>query len=239
MFASQPLREAPGDVGWQVTAQRQPNGTYGDAAAEVRSGYGIPGVEVNSFAGQTTAYAKARGSFGLLEWHPFVADPVRGGLILADSGAPGVPVQLNGYSKGSTSWDGKLLIPDAVPGAPQRVAIDTNRLPLDLVASDTDKSVVVRQGGATVANFAAQSTASSAIVLVTVNGKPPPIGSTLVSGTSTAPLDRRGQAYLPSLAKDEILTVEFADGGSCKLRTQFDGKGGATRKIGPYACVRE
>ena len=239
VFASQPLREAPGDIGWQVSAQKQPGGVYADAAAEVRTGYGIPGVEVNSFAGQTTAYAKTRGSFGLLEWHPFVADPVRGGLILADGGARGVPVQLNGYGKGSTSFDGKLLIPDAIPGAPQRVTVDTNRLPLDLIAGDTDKTVVVRPGGATVANFAAQSAASSAIVLVTLEGKPPPIGSTLASSTSNAPMDRRGQAYLPSLEKDEILTVEFAEGGSCKIHSQFDGKGGATRKIGPFPCVGE
>src|SRR5204862_11000 len=82
-----------------VSGQKQPGGTYADAAAEIRTGYGIPGVEVNSFAGQTTAYAKARGSVGLLEWHPFISDPVRGGLILADGGAPGMPVQLNGYNK--------------------------------------------------------------------------------------------------------------------------------------------
>ena len=239
VFASQPLREAPGDIGWQVSAQRQPGGVYADAAAEIRTGYGIPGVEVNSFAGQTTAYAKARGSVGLIEWHPFIADPVRGGLILADGGAPGMPVQLNGYNKGYTSFDGKLAIPDAIPGAPQRVAIDTTRLPLDLIASDTDKSVVVRRGGATVAGFAAQSTATSAIVLVTVGGKPPPIGSTLASATSSAPIDRRGQAYLPSLDKGETLTVEFADGGSCKVRSEFDGKGSATRKIGPFACTGE
>jgi len=239
IFASQPLREAPGDIGWQVSAQRQPGGVYADAAAEIRTGYGIPGVEVNSFAGQTTAYAKARGSVGLIEWHPFIADPVRGGLILADGGAPGMPVQLNGYHKGYTSFDGKLAIPDAIPGAPQRVAIDTTRLPLDLIASDTDKSVVVRRGGATVAGFAAQSTATSAIVLVTVGGRPPPIGSTLASATSSAPIDRRGQAYLPSLDKDETLTVEFADGGSCKVRSEFDGKGSATRKIGPFACAGE
>ena len=96
VYASQPLREAPGDVGWQVSAQRQPGGYYADGVAEVRTGYGIPGIEINSFAGQTTAYAKTRGSLGLIDWHPFVADPVRGALILADGGAPGMPVQLNG-----------------------------------------------------------------------------------------------------------------------------------------------
>lgn len=237
--ASQPLRESPGDIGWNLSAQRQPGGVYADAGAEVRTGYGIPGVEVNSFAGQTTGYVKARGSVGVVDWHPFIGDPVRGGLILADGGAPGMPVQLNGYDKGFTSFDGKLLIPDAIPGAPQRVAIDASRLPLDLIPNDTDTSVVVRQGGATVAAFQAQSASASAVVLVTVGGKPPPIGSTLSSATSSAPIDRRGQAYLPSLTANETLTVEFADGGSCKLRTTFDGNGGVTRKIGPFACAAE
>ena len=192
---------------------------------------------MNSFAGQTTAYAKARGSIGFVEFHPFIADPVRGGLILADGGAPDMPVQLNGYNRGSTWLDGKLAIPDAIPGAPQRVAIDTTKLPLDLLPNDTDKSVVIRRGGAAVAGFGAQSASTSAMVVVTVDGKPPAIGSTLVSATSSAPLDRRGQAYLPSLAADEVLTLEFADGGSCKVHTQFDGRGAVNRRIGPFACV--
>lgn|ERR1043166_850835 len=140
---------------------------------------------------------------------------------------------------GHTSFDGKLAIPDAIPGAPQLVALDASRLPLDLIPSDTDKSVVVRRGSATVARFSAQSTAGSAIVLVLLEGKPPPIGSMLVSATSSAPIDRRGQAYLPSLAKDEVLTVEFPDGGRCKVRTQFDGHGAITRKIGPFDCRAE
>ena len=123
-------------------------------------------------AGQTTGYVKARGSVGLVDLHPFVGDPVTGGLILADGGAPGMPVQLNGYDKGKTSFDGKLLIPDAIPGAPQRIAIDTARLPLDLIPSDTDKSVVVRRGGAAIAGFDAQTASTSAIVLVTIDGKP-------------------------------------------------------------------
>lgn len=235
--ASKPLREEVGDIGWQATVQHQPGGNYADAGAEVRTGYGIPGVEVNSFARQKTGYVKARGSIGVIDWHPFVGDPVTGGLVVADGGAPGMPVQLNGYDKGKTSFDGKLLIPDAIPGALQRVAIDTSRLPLELVPNDTDTTVVVRPRGATVAQFNAQSAATGAIVAVTVGGKPPPIGSALVSATSSAPIDLRGQAYLPSLAANETLTVEFADGGSCRVPTDFDGHGGVTRRIGPFACA--
>jgi outer membrane usher protein len=234
---SQPLRESPGDIEWQANVQRQPGSTYVDADTSIRTGYGIPGVEVNSFNGQTTGYLRARGSAGFIEWHPFISDPVDGGLILADGGAPGIPVQLNGYNKGRTSFDGKLVIPNAVPGVPQRVAIDTSRLPLDMIPNDTDQAAVVRSGGASTVRFGTQSAASSAIVLVTVDGKPPAVGSTLVAATSSAPLDRRGRAYLPSIAKDEILTVEFLDGGSCKVQTKFDGEGSVTRLIGPYPCT--
>jgi outer membrane usher protein len=234
---SQPLRESPGDIGWQANVQRQPGSLFADGDASIRTGYGIPGVEVLSFNGQTTGYLKARGSVGFVEWHPFVSDPVNGGLILADGGAPGIPVQLNGYDKGRTSFDGKLVVPDAVAGVPQRVAIDTSRLPLDMIPNDTDQAAVVRNGGAAVVKFGTQSASSSAIVLVTVDGKPPGVGSTLVSATSSAPLDRRGRAYLPSLEKDEMLTVEFLDGGSCRVQTKFDGQGSVTRLIGPYPCV--
>ena len=60
----------------------------------------------------------------------------------------------------------------------RRYPVIAARLPLDLIPSDTDKSVVVRPGGATVAGFDAQTASASAVVSVTVGGKPPPIGST-------------------------------------------------------------
>lgn len=236
--ASQPLRDSPGDFGWQASVERQPGGIYTNADAEIRTGYGIPGVALTAFGDQTIGYATARGSVGVIDLHPFVADPVQGGIILADAGAPGVPVQLNGYNKGRSWFDGKLLIPDAVAGTPQRVAIDTSRLPMNMVSGETDGSAVVRSFGASVVAFAARSTASAAVVLVTVDGKPPPVGSTLVSAAASAPIDSRGRAYLPAIAKGEVLTVELAEGGTCAIRTKFDGRGGLTRKLGPFACEK-
>jgi hypothetical protein len=34
------------------------------------------------------------------------------------------------------------------------------------------------------------------------------------------------------------LTVELAEGGTCAVRTKFDGRGGLTRKLGPFACEK-
>ena len=44
---------------------------------------------------------------------------------------------------------------------------------------------------------------------------------------------------MPVMPDTKSGKIEFADGGSCKIRSQFDGKGAATRKIGPLPCVGE
>lgn len=234
--ASQPLGESVGDVGWDAYATRSPTGTFANADAQVRTGYAIPGIAVQSFGKQVTGYATLRGSAGVVGMHPFLSDPASGGIIIADVGRSGVPVQLNGYNKGRTSLDGKMALSGATPGAPQRVAIDTANMPIDAVPSETDRLVTVRDRGAALAVFGVQSAAASALLSVTYRGAPPPVGSTLVSTSSSAPISKEGRAYLPSLDRNEVLTVEMPDGSKCLVRTGFDGRGGVGRKLGTFPC---
>ncbi len=196
----------------------------------------MPGVAVQSFGNQVTGLATLRGSAGVVGLHPFLSDPATGGMIIADAGSSGVPVQLNGYDKGRTSFDGEIVIPDAVAGVPQRVAIDTARLPIDAVPGETDQLVTVRDRGASVVAFGVRSAASSALMRITVNGQPPPVGSTLISAASSAPISKEGRAYLPSLRRNELLTVEMPDGTKCLVHTHFDGNGGVGRRLGTIPC---
>jgi outer membrane usher protein len=234
--ASQPLGESVGDIGWNAYGARSPTGTFVTADTQVRAGYAVPGVAVQSFGKQVTGYATLRGSAGVVGMHPFLSEPASGGIIIADAGRSGVPVQLNGYDKGRTSLDGKMALSGAVAGAPQRVAIDTARMPIDAVPSETDKLVTVRDRGATLAVFGVQSAGSSALMNITVHGQPPPVGSTVVSATSSAPISKEGRAYLSSLDRNEVLTVEMPDGSKCLVRTDFDGKGGVGRRLGTLPC---
>ena len=234
--ASQGLGESVGDVGWNAFVTRSPTGTFATADAQVRTGYAVPGVAVQSFGNQVTGYATLRGSAGIVGMHPFLSDPATGGIIIADAGRSGVPVQLNGYDKGRTSFDGKMALSGAVAGTPQRVAIDTARMPIEAVPTETDTLVIVRDRGAALAVFGVQSAASSALMSITVGGKPPPVGSMLVSATSSAPISKEGRAYLPSLGHNEVLTVEMPDGSKCLVRTSFDGKGGVGRRLGTFPC---
>ncbi len=84
--------------------------------------------------------------------------------------------------------------------------------------------------------FGVQSAGSSALMNITVHGQPPPVGSTLASVTSSAPISKEGRAYLSSLERNEVLTVEMPDGSKCLVQTNFDGKGGVGRKLGTLPC---
>ena len=83
-------------IGWNLYANRTPTSSYEDADASVRTGDGIAGVAVQSFGKQVTTLATLQGSAGVIGMHPFAADPATGGIIIADAGRPGVPVELNG-----------------------------------------------------------------------------------------------------------------------------------------------
>jgi outer membrane usher protein len=234
--ASHGLQREVGDIGWSVNTQRTPVGDYLNAATDLRTGYGIPGVTVISLGSTRTAYATVNGSAGLVDRHPFIADPVNGGVAVVDGGAPNLPVLLNQDAKGSTGADGKLAIPLDVVSTPQRVMLDTAGLPMNMLAGATQQQVTIRSGGAATASFEARMASSSAIVTVTVDGKAPPNGSTLVGVADSAPIDSHGRAYIEQIKRGEVLMVEFADGGSCKVATGFDGKGGVGRHIGPFEC---
>lgn len=235
--ASQNLGDNVGDIGWNAFAARSAAANFASASAELRTSYGIPGVVVQNNGDVTTGYATLRGSAGIVGMHPFVADPMTSGIIIADVGQSGIPVQVNGDERGPTSWiDGKMATPSAVPGVPQRVTIDTDRLSMEAVATETEQVLVLRNSGASVASFGVRSVSSSALVSVLVNGAAPPVGSTLSSASSSAPVSKEGRAYLPSLAPNEVLRLEMPDGRTCRVATQFDGAGGVGRKLGPFRC---
>ena len=235
--ASQPLSQSIGAIGWNLYANRTPTSSYEDADASVRTGDGIAGVAVQSFGKQVTTLATLQGSAGVIGMHPFAADPATGGIIIADAGRPGVPVELNGYEQGRTAFDGKMAIAGAVADSPQTVAIDASRMPIDAVPTETDQQVTVRNDGATIAKFGVASASASALLHLTYRGAPPPVGSILSSSSSSAPISKEGRAYLPSLRRNEVLKVEMPDGTSCTVATKFDGKGGVGRRLGSLPCL--
>ncbi len=231
-----PLGRDRGDYGWQLTADRGVASTYLNGEVELRTGYGIPAAGATSFAGRTQTYLRGTGSVGIAAWHSFASDPLEGGLVVADVGQPGVPLLLNGYATRPTGSDGKAVIAVGVAGAPQRIDIEDDDLPLDLIAGTTREIVTVRAGSGTVAHFSMQSAHTGAIVLFLVDGTVPPPGTSVQTAEAGIPIDSAGRAWLPTIRVSETLTVELADGRRCSVQSAFDGQGGPSRIIGPLDC---
>jgi outer membrane usher protein len=234
---SHSMQDGVGSLGWQAEASHAAGETAGTASLATRTGFGMPGLQVIAGPGSLTAYATAAGSAGIAAGHAFAADPVQGGIVVVDAGAPGVPVTNNGFPEGRSGADGKLAVPVPVAGAPQTIAVSAAGLPLDMVAAETEKAALVRGSGIAVLRFGVQSAAAGATVIVTVGGKPPAAGSVLAGSGASAPVDARGRAYMPRLQNGERLLLTLPDGTSCTVATQFDGHGGPARRLGPIPCL--
>lgn len=233
---ARPLGQERGSYGWHISQSTGESDTYINGEAKVRTGRGIPAIGYTRFAGQSQTYLNARGAAGIVAGHPFTSDPVHGGIIVADVGQPDVPVLLNGYETAHSRGDGLAAIAVEVAGTPQTIEIDDSDLPLSAIASNTRQIVTIREGGGSTADFDVQSSASGAIVRLTVNGKLPTAGTEVLTDDGGIPIDSKGRAWIPTLGRDAVLTVELPDGQRCSVRTNFDGKGGPARIIGPLDC---
>jgi len=235
---SRALGTDPGAWGWRAAATRSGDFAVTNAAVERRTGRGIVGVAANTFGAGGSAFLTARGSVGLAGGQPFLADPVPpgGGLVVAEVGAPGVDVARNGTPAARSGRSGRAVLPVEVAGVPTRVGVEPDRLPADALADVTERSVVVRQGGAAVAAFGVRQALSSAVVTVEIDGRPPPPGSLLRGADSEALVGPTGRAFLERIRPGESLRLVAPDGSSCAVETGFDGRGGAARRIGPLPC---
>ncbi len=236
VMLTRPLGLDRGDYGWQVSANQSAIGTYENAEAETRTGYGIPAVGYTDIAGHSQVYLRATGSLGVAAWHPFASDPIQSGVIIADVGQPGIPVLLNGFDSAITGFDGRAAVPVSVGGTPQRVEIADEKLALTAIAEKTRVTVTTRDGSGTVAQFSVRSSENGAIVLLRVDGKAPAAGSAVISQGVEIPIDKQGRAWVPQIGSDGKLTVEMPDGRKCTVATGFNGHGGPGRTIGPFDC---
>lgn len=224
-------------LGWQVNASQVQQTRFVDALLEDHTRDFIPGLEFQTTNGTSTGIVSLRGVAGLVGLHPFMSASNQAGMLIADVGVPGVPITANGRKVGQTNSSGILAIPAAGDGVAETVSIDTSRMPFNDVAKTTRLTATLRQDGASILPFDVKQVAAGAIVLVTLNGKPPPPGSMLIGRQAQAPIDSQGRAYLPAMLYHEVLTVLLPDGKTCHVRTRFDGQGGVGVVLGPLPCV--
>lgn len=100
-------------------------------------------------AGETSAWSQGSGGWVLLDglgsrW----MRQTDGAFALVDTGGvPGVPVRLENRRIGETNEEGKLLVERLRPWQRNRLSVDTERLPIDVVVSGSDTQFAVPRAG--------------------------------------------------------------------------------------------
>ncbi|MBI1682935.1 fimbria/pilus outer membrane usher protein [Caulobacter hibisci] len=220
-------------------AETQADGTYGWRARleqgarqglEVQAAYRGRGARA-SVAGQY-AHGAVRGQLqvdGAVAWLGGAVAPtnrLEGSFALVEVGAPDVPVLYQNQKVGRSDRNGRLLVRNLEAFDVNRLSIDSQDLPLELEAAQTERSVVPMANGGAIVRFGVAK--SLPAVLLTLRR---PDGSFISPGAEViragvaerAIVGYDGQTFLTGVTEDADLRVVVEDGGECAARLALAG----------------
>lgn len=224
--------------GWRVaTSTEDSQRVQGDLVR--RGNHGEWSAAARLGPDRTALRLGARGAVGRVAGMGFASRRVdRGAFAVVEvGGVPGVPVMLSHQEVATTNAQGRAMVPGLLPYQVNRLAIDANRLPLDVqVGADRAQLVPYARTGSVLA-FPVVQQRQDWLVLQTTDGKPVPEGARVRVGPGLAEfiVARRGEAYVSGLQAGANLEVRWKD-GACRVR--MDGRPLATpgARNAPMTC---
>lgn len=146
---------------------------------------------------------------------------LEGSFALVEVGAPDVPVLYQNQKVGRSDRHGRLLVRNLEAFEINRLAIDSQDLPLELEAAQTERTVTPMAGGGAVVRFGVGK--SPPAVLLTLHRPDgsfvPPGAEVIRPGVSErAIVGYDGQTFLTGVIADGDLRVVVEDGAECVAR---------------------
>ncbi|KSB90700.1 hypothetical protein AS593_10110 [Caulobacter vibrioides] len=146
---------------------------------------------------------------------------LEGSFALVEVGAPDVPVLYQNQKVGRSDRNGRLLVRNLEAFEVNRLAIDSQDLPLELEAAQTERTVTPMAGGGAIVRFGVGK--SPPAVLLTLyrpdGGFVPPGAEVIRAGVAErAIVGYDGQTFLTGVTQDADLRVVVEDGAECVAR---------------------
>jgi outer membrane usher protein len=237
--ATKLARDEEGSFGFRVRGDEAGAGRAGSGGLTYVGRYGRMEAGLDAFGAQRVARAGLDGSLAWVGTSFAAGRRTDGAFAIVRGGAPGIPVMLSNRMVGTTDFTGNLLVPGLVPGFDNRVAIDVERLPPDIVAGQTEGSAVPLPQSGVLIDFATMpASAGSLVTFVGEDGEPVPAGSNGIVGSLAFVVGYDGQAYLVGLSAQNEATLTLPDGRTCQASFASEQSAdGAAATIGPVACV--
>jgi outer membrane usher protein len=218
--ASRAENQADGSLGWRARIEQGARqGLEAQAAYRGRNAR-VSGA-VQYVDGATRGQVQVDGGIAWLGGAAAASNRLEGSFALVDVGAPDVPVLYRNQKVGRSDRNGRLLVRNLEAFDANRLSIDSQDLPLELEAAQTERVVTpMANGGAIVRFGVTKSPPAVLLTLLRPDGGFLPPGSEVVrpDGGERVIVGYDGQAFLIGVTGDLDLRVVGEDGAECTAR---------------------
>lgn len=235
-FAQLAASHRQGSRQWLVNAQRNTpvDGGFGysvgrdfgdgparssQASAQYRGDLATLQGGVYQAGGQSSRFAGATGSLGLMDGYAFASNRISDGFALVSTqGVADVPIDFNHQRIGTTNRHGYLLVTDVPAYFKNRYAIDPLTLPADVHTPVLERQVMVSRGKGTLVQLPVMRIRTATITLVDTDNQPLPAGTPLLHEQGNVPtvVGWDGVAYLTALHPRNTVVAQLAQGARCR-----------------------
>lgn len=191
--------------------------------------------------GDITRWGSATGSLVILDGSTFATNRINDAFaVVSTMGVANVPVRYENQLIGTTNAKGQLLVPWTSSYYGARYSIDPLGLPPTIETPVVEQRVAVRRGSGYLIEFPVSRIVAATVKLHDTNGKPLPLGSTVVAnGKTYAYVGWDGISYVEGLEAQNSLTVTLPDGATCTTSFTLDVTSDRIGRLGPLPCPVE
>lgn len=205
------MRHRPSDKGrwgWGLSAQ-YPSRSFG-AAAQYDSPYGDASLQTNWQAkhkqqpSSNSWNASWRGGLIVMQGGIFASKTVHDSFaVVSTNGMADVPIELNNNTIGTTNRKGLLLLPNLGSYQKNKIGINTLNLPANVQIPHTYQHIVPADKAGVAVQFDITRARSGTFTVVDTQGKPLPVGSTVLNsqGEAVSIIGFEGKTYTDKLPK--------------------------------------
>ena len=210
--AAKPLDQKPGSFGWRIR-DSEGNAPQRSAAVSYRSDYARADAGVTQDRNGAIATAELDGAVVTMGGGVFFANRIDDAFAVVETGVPGVEVFSENRPVGTTDSHGRLLVANLRSYQKNKLSIDVRKLPVDAGISKTNSIVVPADRAGVQVNFAVQTDARPAIVVLQApDGKPIPAGSHgQLEGGEDFVVGYDGEAYIKGLGPENKVHISTVD----------------------------
>ncbi len=236
IYVAQALGQAIGDTGFDAQLKYQQDRLDIRGSVKKRTRVGRAEMEVQKVGDTALVSGRFAGSLIWSGGTIVAGNQVRDAFAVVKVGVPGASVYLDNREAARANRFGNAVVSGLSSYRPNRVALNVEELPLDVVPETTAAEVAPGRNSGVVVDFGTSNTANNALVsFVDPRGKPLEMGAIAHLRGETFIVGYDGEAYIEGLSATNSVRIDTGN-GVCNASFRLANSNEIFSQIGPVVC---